>query len=77
MNYDIFAILSKVSYVMTLTVVRSVTKFCKKTSPSMIDVLKKGLKTLKKHVTLHKTQLKANLKAGNIISTDDEEWLDA
>ena len=70
-------VLSKVSYVMTLTVVRSVTKICKKTSPSMIDVLKKGLKTLKKHVTLHKTQLKANLKAGNIISTDDEEWLDA
>ena len=70
-------ILSKVSYVMTLTVVRSVTKICKKTSPSMIDVLKKGLKTLKKCIASHKTQLKANLKAGNIISADDEEWLDA
>ena len=69
-------ILSKVSYVMTLTIVRSVTKICKKTSPSMIDVLKKGLKTLKKHITSHKTQLEANLKAGNIISADDEEWLD-
>ena len=77
MNYDIFAILSKVSYVMTLTVVRSVTKICKKTSPSMVDVLKKGLKTLKKRVASRKTQLKANLKAGNIISADDEEWLDA
>ena len=70
-------ILSKVSYVMTLTVVRSVTKICKKTSPSMVDVLKKGLKTLKKRVASRKTQLEANLKAGNIISADDEEWLDA
>ena len=69
-------ILSKVSYVMTLTIVRSVAKICKKTSPSMIDVLKKGLKTLKKHIASCKTQLKANLKAGNIISADDEEWLD-
>ena len=43
----------------------------------MIDVLKKGLKTLKKRVASHKTQLEANLKAGNIISADDEEWLDA
>ena len=41
---------------MTLTVVRSVTKICKKTSPSMVNVLKKGLKTLKKRVALHKTQ---------------------
>ena len=57
---------------MTLTVVRSVTKICKETSPSMINVLKKGLKTLKKHVTSHKTQLEVNLKAGNIISTDDK-----
>ena len=39
--------------------------------------LNKGLKTSKKHVASHKTQLKANLKAGNIISADDEEWLDA
>ena len=70
-------VLSKVSYVMTLTVVRSVTKICKKTSPSMVDVLKKGLKTLKKRVASRKTQLEANLKAGNIISADDEEWLDA
>ena len=70
-------VLSKVSYVMTITVVRSVTKICKKTFPSMVDVLKKGLKTLKKCVASCKTQLKANLKAGNIISTDDEEWLDA
>ena len=62
---------------MTLTVVRSVTKICKKTSPSMVNILKKGLKTLKKHVALHKTQFEANLKAGNIISTDDKEWLDA
>ena len=70
-------VLSKVSYEMTLTVVRSVTKICKKTSPSMVDVLKKGLKTLKKCVASCKTQLKVNLKAGNIISTDDKEWLDA
>ena len=42
----------------------------------MIDVLKKGLKTLKKHVASRKTQLEADLKAGNIISTEDEEWLD-
>ena len=72
-------ILSKVSYVMTLIVVRSVTKICKKTSesPSMVNVLKKGLKTLKKHVASRKTQLEVNLKAGNIISSDDEEWLDA
>ena len=70
-------ILSNVSYVMTLTIVRSVTKICKMTSPSMIDVLNKGLKTLKKHIASHKTQLKANLKAGNIISADDKEWSDA
>ena len=38
----------------------------------MINVLKKGLKTLKKHVASHKTQLEANLKAGNIISADDK-----
>ena len=56
-------ILSKVSYVMTLTVVRSVTKICKETSPSMINILKKGLKTLKKHIASCKTQLEANLKA--------------
>ena len=43
----------------------------------MIDVLNKGLKTLKKHIASHETQLEANLKAGNIISADDEEWLDA
>ena len=43
----------------------------------MVDVLNKGLKTLKKRVASRKTQLKANLKAGNIISADDEEWLDA
>ena len=43
----------------------------------MIDVLKKGLKTLKKCVALCKTQLEVNLKAGNIISANDEEWLDA
>ena len=42
----------------------------------MIDVLKKGLKTLKKRVASRKTQLEANLKAGNIISAGDEEWLD-
>ena len=42
----------------------------------MIDVLKKGLKTLKTHVASRKTQLKANLKAGNITSADDKEWLD-
>ena len=65
-------ILSKVSYVMTLTVVRSITKICKETSPSMINILKKGLKTLKKHVALCKTQLEVNLKAGNIISADDK-----
>ena len=70
-------ILSNVSYVMTLTIVRSVTKICKMTSPSMIDVLNKGLKTLKKHIASHKTQLKANLKTGNIISADDKEWSDA
>ena len=38
----------------------------------MINVLKKGLKTLKKHVASRKTQLEANLKAGNIISADDK-----
>ena len=65
-------ILSKVSYVMTLTVVRSITKICKETSPSMINVLKKGLKTLEKHVASCKTQLEVNLKAGNIISADDK-----
>ena len=65
-------ILSKVSYVMTLTVVRSVTKICKETSPSMINILKKGLKTLKKHIASCKTQLEANLKAGNIIYADDK-----
>ena len=70
-------ILSNVSYVMTLTIVRSVTKICKMTSPSMIEVLNKGLKTLKKHIASHKTQLKANLKAGYIISADDKEWSDA
>ena len=42
----------------------------------MIDVLKKGLKTLKKHVASCKTQLEADLKAGNIISAEEEEWLD-
>ena len=42
----------------------------------MIDVLKKGLKTLKKRVASRKTQLEADLKAGNIISAEDEEWLD-
>ena len=57
---------------MTLTVVRSVTKICKETSPSMINVLKKGLKTLKKHIASCKTQLEVNLKAGNIISADDK-----
>ena len=43
----------------------------------MIIILKKGLKDLKKCVTSHQTQLKANLKEGNIISTDDKECLDA
>ena len=38
----------------------------------MINVLKKGLKTLKKHVASRKTQLEVNLKAGNIISADDK-----
>lgn len=42
----------------------------------MIDVLKKGLKTLKKRVALRKAQLEADLKAGKIISAEDEEWLD-
>ena len=42
----------------------------------MIDVLKKGLKFLTKHVASRKTQLEANLKAGNIISADDKERLD-
>ena len=42
----------------------------------MINVLKKGLKTLKKRVASRKTQLEADLKAGNIISAEDEEWLD-
>ena len=42
----------------------------------MIDVLKKGLKFLKKRVASRKEQLEADLKAGHIISAEDEEWLD-
>ena len=42
----------------------------------MIDILKKGLKTLQKRVASRKAQLEADLKAGNIISAEDEEWLD-
>ena len=43
----------------------------------MIDVLKKGLKFLKKHVAAsRKEQLEADIKAGNFISAEDEEWLD-
>ena len=42
----------------------------------MINVLKKGLKLLKKSVASCKYQLKANLKAGNFISAENEEWLD-
>ena len=42
----------------------------------MINVLKKGLKTLKKRVASRKIQLEADLKVGNIVSTEDEEWLD-
>ena len=53
-------ILSKDSYVTTSTwTVRSVTKICLETSPSKINVLKKGLKTLKKRVASRKTQLGA------------------
>ena len=59
--------MSKLSYVTTSTV----TKFCS----SMIDV-KKGLKLLKKRVASRKTQLETDLKAGKIISAEDEEWLD-
>ena len=67
--------MSKVSYVTTSTI----TKICKEPSPSsasMIDVLKKGLKFLKKHVATRKEQLEADLKAGKLISAKDEEWLD-
>ena len=42
----------------------------------MIDILKKGLKTLKMSVASHKAQLEADLKAGKLISAEDEEWLD-
>ena len=42
----------------------------------MIDVVKKGLKLLKKRVASRKTQLETDLKAGKIISAEDEEWLD-
>ena len=49
----------------------------------MINVLKKGLKFLKKRVASRKEQLEADLKAGNFISAEDEarwrlieEWLD-
>ena len=41
----------------------------------MIDVLKKGLKFLRKRVVSRKEQLEADLKAGNFISAVDEEWL--
>ena len=58
MNQDI---LSKLSYVTTSIV----TKFC----PSMINVVKKGLKILKKCVASRKTQLETNLKAGKYISS--------
>jgi hypothetical protein len=50
-------------------------KFVKRTSPSsasMIDVLKKGLKFLRKRVASRKEQLEADLKAGNFISAEDE-----
>lgn len=53
--------MSKLSYVTTSTV----TKFC----PSMIDVVKKGLKLLKKRVASRKTQLETDLKAGKYISS--------
>ena len=43
------------------------------TSP--LDILKKGLKVLRKWVASRKTQLEADLKAGKTISAE-EEWLD-
>jgi predicted RNase H-like nuclease (RuvC/YqgF family) len=42
----------------------------------MIDIPKKGLKFLKKRVASRKTRLETDLKAGKIISAEDEEWLD-
>ena len=56
-----------------MTGVRSATE---KSSPSMIDILKKGLKALKKGIASRKTRLEADLKAGKTISAEDEEWLD-
>jgi hypothetical protein len=44
------------------------------TSP--LNILKKGLKALRKRVASRKTQLEADLKAGKTISAEEEEWLD-
>ena len=57
--------MSKDFYVTTPTV-KSITKICKRTSPSMIEGLEAS----------HHAQLEADLKAGNVISVEDEGWLD-
>ena len=41
-----------------------------------LDLLKKGLHTLRNQVQERKTRIKSDQKAGKVLSESDEDWLD-
>ena len=49
---------------------------CQKTMTKPIDMLKKGLKALRKQNEARKLKIQADLDAQKSITESDEEWLD-
>ena len=49
---------------------------CPKVMEMPIDMLKKGLKALKKHINARKSKIQADLDAQKSITESDEAWLD-